>query len=88
MKMKAEGGSETLVITHKFTRFYYPENHKQWLTTVCLFNDAFSVTHIILREMKGWYVNDRLQNVLKEAVVAYFKVLSQHLYGGTNWILK
>jgi hypothetical protein len=33
--------------------------------------------------MKGGYVNDKLKRMWKE-IVAYFKVLSQHLPGGTE----
>jgi hypothetical protein len=38
---------------------------------VCnLFNDAFSVTHTMLCAMKGWQLNDELEGMRKEAVVA------------------
>jgi hypothetical protein len=34
--------------------------------------------------MKGRYVNDELEKIWKEAVVANFKVLSRHLSEGTE----
>jgi hypothetical protein len=34
--------------------------------------------------MKGWQVNDELENMWKEAVVAYSKVLFKHLPGGID----
>jgi hypothetical protein len=34
--------------------------------------------------MKGWLANDELKRIWNEAVVAQFKVKSQHLPGGTE----
>jgi hypothetical protein len=34
--------------------------------------------------MKGWQVNDELENMWKEAVVAYSNVLFKHLLGGID----
>jgi hypothetical protein len=34
--------------------------------------------------MAVWLMNDELQRIWKEDVVAYFKVLSQHSHGGTE----
>jgi hypothetical protein len=46
-----------------------------------LFNDAFSSTDYILSNER-MTVNNELERMWKEAVVAQFKVLSQHLLGG------
>jgi hypothetical protein len=37
---------------------------------IVLYNDAFSVTKTTERRMKKWYVNDELERIWKEAVVA------------------
>jgi hypothetical protein len=43
-----------------------------YLFTFSLFNDAFSVTEAVQRRTKCWYVNDDLETIRKEAVVAEF----------------
>lgn len=51
--------------------------------TLKLFNDVFE-PHRLCGTVLGDTINDELQGIWREAVVAYFKALSQCLLGGTE----
>jgi hypothetical protein len=55
-----------------------------YLFICCLCYYAFSVNQTIHHCIKGWYVNDELDRMWKEAVVDEFKVLFQDFSGGTE----
>jgi hypothetical protein len=46
-----------------------------------LFNDAFSVTRTVSNER---VMNDELERMWKEVIVAKFKVLSRHFFNGAT----
>jgi hypothetical protein len=54
-----------------------------YLFIYSLFNDAFSISDYIASN-KRMIVNNELERMWKETVVAQFKVLSRHLPGGTE----
>jgi len=49
-----------------------------------LFKDAFLNPIHYVRRMISMIVNDELEMMWKEVTMAYYKVLSQHLRGGTE----
>jgi hypothetical protein len=57
----------------------------EYLFIYSLFNDAFIISDYIASNER-MIVNNELESMWKEAVMAQFKVLSRHLPGGTDEI--
>jgi hypothetical protein len=70
-----------LLIGCNFTYFT-----RHYLIFICGLLTKLSVTqNTYHHQMIGWLVNNELERIWKNAVVVYFKVLSQHLPGGTEY---
>jgi hypothetical protein len=51
---------------------------------VCLTTLSVRPTRLIQLRMRTWLMNNKLESLWKEMVVTQFKVLSRHLFGGTE----